>query len=259
MQCHGHRCGPLIHPTAIISPEAQLAHDCEIGPFCVLEGRVTVGARTRLKTGVVVGAEPMDRKYQGEPTAVIIGTDNIIFEYATVHRATGPDNTTTIGDRNFIMSYVHIAHNCRIGSDCVLTSGVLLGGNVEVEDGANIGGGTGVHQFCRIGRLAMVGAHSYVNQDIPPFALAAGNPCRILGINRTGLERAGFSPEKITIIRDAFRLLFRSGLLPDTAFTRIEAELLPGPAEPELRHLLQFCGSSKRGILLKSSPDQEGQ
>ncbi|MEO0025391.1 MAG: acyl-ACP--UDP-N-acetylglucosamine O-acyltransferase [candidate division WOR-3 bacterium] len=259
MQCNSHRCGPLIHPTAIISPQAQLAPDCEIGPFCVLEGRVTVGARTRLKTGVVIGAEPMDRKYQGEATAVTIGTDNIIFEYATVHRATGPDNATTIGDRNFIMSYVHIAHNCRIGSDCVLTSGVLLGGYAQVEDGANIGGRTGVHQFCRIGRLAMVGAHSYVNQDIPPFMLAAGNPCRILGINRTGLERAGFSPEKIELIRDAFRLLFRSGLLPDTAFARIEAELLSGPAETEIRHLLEFCRNSKRGILLKSSPEQEGQ
>lgn len=259
MQCNSHWCGPLIHPTAIISPAAQLAPDLEIGPFCVLEGRVTIGARTRLKTGVVIGAEPMDRKYQGEPTAVIIGSDNILFEYATVHRATGPDNATRIGDRNCIMSYVHIAHNCQIGSDCVLTSGVLLGGYVQVEDGANLGGRTGVHQFCRIGRLAMVGAHSYVNQDIPPFMLAAGNPCRILGINRTGLERAGFSPEKITIIRDAFRLLFRSGLLFDTALARIEAELMPGPAEPELRHLLQFCRSTKRGILLKSSPDPEGQ
>ncbi|MEN9979639.1 MAG: acyl-ACP--UDP-N-acetylglucosamine O-acyltransferase [candidate division WOR-3 bacterium] len=259
MQCNSHRCGPLIHPTAIISPQARLAPDCEIGPFCVLEGRVTIGARTRLKTGVVIGGEPMDRKYQGEATAVTIGSDNILFEYATVHRATGPDNATTIGDRNFIMSYVHIAHNCQLGSDCVLTSGVLLGGYAQVEDGANIGGRTGVHQFCRIGRLAMVGAHSYVNQDIPPFALAAGNPCRILGINRTGLERAGFSPEKIALITDAFRLLFRSGLLFDTALNRIETELLPGPAEAEIRHLLEFCRNSKRGILLKSSPDQEGQ
>lgn len=248
MQCHRNRRGSLIHPTAVISPEAQLPEDCEIGPYCVIEGRVIIGSRCRLRTGVVIGAPPMDKKYEGESTSVVMGTDNTLFEFVTVHRATGEGEATVIGSQNYIMNYVHIAHNCRIGSDCVLTSGVLLGGYVEVEDGANLGGNTGVHQFCRIGTLAMVGAHSYVNRDIPPFMLASGNPCRVFGLNLTGLRRAGFTREKISVLKEAFRLLYRSDLPLNAALSQIESALLPGPAENEIRQLIQFCAQSRRGI-----------
>jgi UDP-N-acetylglucosamine acyltransferase len=257
MRSNGNRSGALIHPTAIISPGAKLGAGCEIGPYCVIAGEVTIGERCRLKTGVVIGAEPMDKKYQGENTPVQIGAENIMFEYVTVHRATGSGEKTIIGDRNYIMSYVHIAHNCRIGSDCVLTSGVLLGGHCQVADGATIGGAAGVHQHCRIGRLAMVGAHSYVNRDIPPFMLAAGNPCRVVGLNLVGLQRAGFSAEKIALLKDAWRLLYRSRLPLNLALARIEAELLPGPAQTEIHQLLEFCATSERGIELRTAPDPE--
>ncbi|MGB9742671.1 MAG: acyl-ACP--UDP-N-acetylglucosamine O-acyltransferase [bacterium] len=257
MHGNSHRRGPLIHPTAIISPQAQLGAEVEIGPFCVLEGAVIIGDHCRVKTGVVIGAEPMDKKYQGETTAVQIGTENTLFEYVTVHRATGEGSRTLIGDRNYIMSYVHIAHNCRIGSDCILTSGVLLGGHSEIHDGACLGGATGVHQYCRIGRLAMVGAHTYINRDIPPFMLAAGNPCRVFGLNLIGLQRAGFSREKIAILKEAWCLLYRSSLSLDQALNRVEAELLSGPAEIEIRQLLEFCAASQRGIELRTTPDRE--
>uniref|UniRef100_A0A7V3UZY0 Acyl-ACP--UDP-N-acetylglucosamine O-acyltransferase n=1 Tax=candidate division WOR-3 bacterium TaxID=2052148 RepID=A0A7V3UZY0_UNCW3 len=252
MHGNGNRRGALIHPTAIISPEAQVADTCEIGPFCIIAGNVSLGPNCRLKTGVIIGTEPMDKKYQGENTAVDVGADNIFFEYVTVHRATGEGESTIIGDRNYIMSYVHIAHNCRLGSDCVLTCGVLLGGHCEVGDGANIGGATGVHQHCRLGTLSMIGAHSYVNLDIPPFVLASGNPCRVFGLNLVGLKRAGFSEEKIGILKEAWRLLYRARLPLNLALRRIESELLPGPAETEIRQLLDFCGSSRRGVELRT-------
>ncbi len=257
MRSEGNRGGPLIHPAAIIGSRVTLGAGCEIGPFCVLEGMVRLGARCRLKTGVVIGTEPMDRNYRGENSAVIIGVENIFFEFASVHRATGKDGITQIGDNNYIMSYVHIAHNCRIGSHCTLTSGVQLGGYVQVDDYANIGGLTGVHQFCRIGRLAMVGAYSYVNRDIPPFMLAAGNPCRVRGLNILGLQRAGYSGEKILIIKDAFRIIYRSQLPFNVVLKKVEDELLSTVAAAEIRELVEFCNSSVRGIELRTGRELE--
>ncbi len=238
---------PTIHPTAIISPAAVIGPGSTVGPYCVFSDQVTTGAGNRFLTGVSIGGPPMDRHYAGEATAVIIGNENTFYEYSTVHRSTGHGTATIIGDRNIVMTYVHIAHNCRIGSDCVLTSGVMLGGHVVVYDLATIGGLTGVHQFCRIGTLAMVGACSYINKDIPPFLLAAGNPCRIRGINHVGLRRAGFTAADIAAIRQAYRLIYRSQLNLTQALH--EVERIPCA---RLQVLLDFVGSSRRGIELRT-------
>lgn len=247
------------HPSAVIGPQVELGPDCSVGPYCVFEGRVRIGPRNRFAAGVCIGGPPMDHKYAGEDTEVVIGSDNTFFEYATVHRASGAGSSTVVGDNNTVMTYVHIAHNCRVGSGCVLTSGVQLGGHVEVGDRANIGGQTGIHQYCRIGALAMVGAHSYVNKDIPPYMLAAGRPARVRGVNSVGLERAGFSPGQVAAIKAAFRLVWRAGLTLSAACARIRTELLPaalpGQGREELEAILAFIGSSRRGIELRSGPE----
>lgn len=236
----------------MVGPQVELGPGCEVGPFCHVQGRVRIGAGTRLISGVTIGSLPTDRRYGGEDTEVTIGRDNLFFEYSTVHRAVGAGQVTAIGDGNMVMAYVHIAHNCRVGSRCVITNGVQLAGHVAVNDDANIGGLTGVHQFCRVGQLAMVGACSYVNKDIPPFMLAAGNPCRVRGLNTLGLRRAGIATETITAIRHAFRLIYRSGLNLSQALSTIEEELTTGPDRTEVRMLVDFCRESARGVALRA-------
>jgi len=251
-----------IHPSAVIDAGVEFGPNCEVGPFCRFEGRVSAGERNRFATGVAIGGAPMDTKYGGEDTEVRVGSGNTFFEYATVHRACGAGNATIIGDRNFVMAYVHIAHNCRVGSDCVITNGVQLAGYVEVEDGANIGGLAGVHQFCRIGAHAMVGACSYVNKDIPPFILAAGNPCRVFGLNTVGLRRAGLGEPVLGVMHKAHHIIYRAGLNLTQALSRIEADLLPAAApgfgQEQLLSLVQFIRSSPRGVELRCGrPEQE--
>ena len=245
-----------VHPSALIGPDVILGPGCEVGPFCVIEARVTAGAANRFAPGVAIGGAPMDTKYHGEDTEVRIGSGNTFFEYATAHRATGSGNATVIGNRNFVMAYVHIAHNCRVGSDCVIANGVQLAGYVELGDGANIGGLAGVHQFCRVGALAMVGACSYVNKDIPPFVLAAGSPCRVRGLNVVGLRRAGIGEPVLAVLHRAHRLIYRAGLNLTQAMSAIEADLLPasapGRGQEQLQELVSFIRSSPRGIELRS-------
>ncbi len=247
----------VIHPSALIGSDVVLGEGCQVGPFCHFTGKVRVGAGCRFGTGVVIGGEPMDRAYQGENSGVMIGAGNVFFEFVTVHRAVGASSWTVVGDGNYIMNYVHIAHNCRIGNGCVITSGVLLGGYSQVDDLANIGGSTGVHQFCRIGTLAMVGAHSYVNRDIPPFVLAAGRPCRVRGLNRVGLNRSGMAPEKVAVLEGLFRAVYHSRLPLSEALEWIKNELLNGVAHEEVRCFLDFCASSRRGIELRSGKEEE--
>ena len=205
----------------------------------------------------------MDTKYQGEDTEVRIGSGNTFFEYTTVHRASGAGNATVIGDDNFVMAYVHIAHNCRVGSGCVITNGVQLAGYVELGDRANIGGLTGIHQFCRIGKLAMVGACSYVNKDIPPYVLAAGNPCRVLGLNSVGLRRARLGGPELALLRRAYRTIYRSGLNLGQALRTIEAELLPksepGSGREQLEELVRFVRTSARGVELRSGRGEKAE
>jgi len=210
---------------------------------------------------VAIGGAPMDTKYRGEDTEVRIGSGNTFFEYTTVHRASGAGNTTVIGDDNFIMAYVHIAHNCRVGSGCVITNGVQLAGHVELGDRANVGGLAGIHQFCRIGALAMVGACSYVNKDIPPFMLAAGNPCRVRGLNSVGLRRAGVEEPARLLLRRAYRIIYREGLNLAEALSTIESDLLPqsasGRGQEQLLELVRFIRSSERGIELRSGRQEK--
>jgi UDP-N-acetylglucosamine acyltransferase len=198
----------------------------------------------------------MDTKYGGEDTEVRIGAGNTFFEYSTVHRANGAGNATIIGDDNFIMAYVHIAHNCRVGDGCVVTNGVQLAGHVELGDRANVGGLAGIHQFCRVGTLAMVGACSYVNKDIPPYVLAAGNPCRVRGLNSVGLRRVGVGEPVLAFLRQAYRAIYRTGLNLTEALSTIEAELLPasapGGGQEQLQELVRFIRSSTRGIELRN-------
>lgn len=241
-----------VHPTAIVDPSVILEDGTEIGPFCLLQGRVVVGERTKLRAGVVIGGLPMDRSYRDEETVVVIGRNNVFFEYVSVHRATGTGEATVIGDGNWIMAYVHIAHNCRVGTGCTLSNGVQLAGYVWVADGANVGGLTGVHQMCRVGRLAMIGACSFVNKDVPPFMLAAGRPCRVYGINRIGLVRADFAPDKIAMLEQVHRLVYRSEFNLGQALRKVERELIPGPADTEIREFIEFCSTSTRGIELRA-------
>jgi UDP-N-acetylglucosamine acyltransferase len=250
-----------IHPAALIGSRVTLGHGCDVGPFCHFAGRVTAGQNNRFATGVAIGGAPMDTKYEGEDTEVRIGSGNTFFEYTTVHRASGAGNATVIGDDNFVMAYVHIAHNCRIGNGCVITNGVQLAGHVELGDRANIGGLAGIHQFCRIGTLAMVGACSYVSKDIPPYMLAAGNPCRVRGLNSVGLRRAGVGESARSRLRRAYRTIYRGGLNLGQALHTIEADLLsqsePGGGREELEELVRFIRSSARGVELRSERQEQ--
>jgi len=219
------------------------------------------GLENRFGAGVAIGGTPMDTKYRGEETEVRIGSGNTFFEYATVHRANGEGNATVVGDGNIIMAYVHVAHNCRVGNECVLTNGVQLAGHVELGDRANIGGLAGVHQFCRIGTLAMVGAHSYVNKDIPPYMLAVGNPCRVRGLNSVGLTRAGVGEPAQSLLRRAYRIIYRTGLNLTQALARIEDDLMPhsspGKGQEQLEELVRFIRASTRGIELRGGRQRE--
>jgi UDP-N-acetylglucosamine acyltransferase len=245
-----------IHLSAVVGPRVEFGPGCEVGPFCYFDGRVTAQRRNRFGVGVAIGGAPMDTKYEGEDTEVRIGSGNTFFEYTTVHRASGTGNATVIGDGNFVMAYVHIAHNCRVGNGCAITNGVQLGGHVQVGDRANIGGLVGIHQFCRVGTLAMVGAYTYVNKDIPPFMLAAGHPCRVRGLNSVGLRRAGVTETAQLLLRGAYRAIYRSDLNLTQALSAIEADLLPksvsGGGREELEELVRFIRSSTRGVELRS-------
>lgn len=255
-----------IHPTAIIHPTARLGSAVEVrpyavvgedvvigdgtvvGPHAVIEPHVMIGRENQLGAGVVVGAPPQHRGYAGERTFVRIGDRNVLGEYATVSRAYGEGESTQIGNDNFLMSYVRVDHNCRIGNGVVLVSGVGLAGFVSIDDQAYVGGNTGVHQFVRIGQLGMVGAVSVVRQDVPPFVLVAGVPARAHALNTVGLSRVGVPPVHRAALKRAFALLYRSGLSVPTALARIEAAL---GDDPYVAQMIEFVrgGSHERGIV----------
>jgi UDP-N-acetylglucosamine acyltransferase len=253
-----------IHPTAVISPEATLADGVEIGPYSVIGPDVHIGKNTRIASHVVIerhvdigennrisqfasiGGDPQDLKYQGEITRVIIGNNNIIREYATINRATVEDiGTTIVGDNNMIMTYCHVAHNCKLASNIVMSNAVNLAGHIHVDDYAIIGGMTGVHQFTRIGAHCIIGGASAVNKDIPPYVTASGNFTKLYGLNQIGLRRRGFSEETIEALKKAYQIVFRSSLLLSVALKRIEEEL---PDLPEIRTFVDFIRKSERGV-----------
>jgi UDP-N-acetylglucosamine acyltransferase len=255
----------LIHPTAVIHPEAELHPTVQVGPYAVIGENVKVGPQTtigphvviegpteigignKIFPGAAIGLETQDLKYKGAVSSVKIGDYNRIREYVTINRATDEGEFTIIGDRNLLMAYVHVAHNCIIENQVVIANNVALAGHVEIESNAVIGGVLGVHQFVRIGRRAMVGGMSRIDRDVPPFMLIEGNPARVRSLNLIGLKRAGLAPEDINLFKKAFRLLYRSDLRLTEA---VEQLGLLGDRD-DLQHLYHFLqasmGPNRRG------------
>ncbi len=253
----------MVHPTAVVHPQARLGKDCVVGPFCVIGEHVVLGPRCRLHSHVVIdgytelgqeneifpfasiGFKTQDLKWKGGITRTQIGDRNTFREYVTIHSATGDGEATVIGSNNHILAYSHIAHNVTLGDHVIMSNVATLAGHVVVEDHAVIGGLAAVHQFCRIGRMSIIGGCSKVVQDVPPFMMADGNPAETRTINKVGMERNGISEETQSALKQAYKILFREGLTIPNALARIEGEL---PASAELEHLLQFVRSSQRGI-----------
>ena len=253
-----------IHPTAIIDSEADIEDGVIIGPYCIvgkgakikrgarlisnviIEGKTEIGEETTVYPFTSIGLPPQDLKYHGEETGVIIGRKNIIREYITIHRASvGGDGFTLIGDNNFLMAYVHIAHDCKIGNNIIMANAATLAGHVKVEDKAVIGGLVAVHQFTRIGAYAMVGGFSGIGQDVPPYTIASGARARLYGLNTVGLKRHGFSDETIAELKKAYKILFREKRTLKDAIKKVQEEL---PYTEEIRHLIEFIEENKRGI-----------
>lgn len=252
-----------IHSTALVDPGAQLGHDCNIGPYCVIGANVRLGDRCRLHSHVVIdghinlgienevfpfaclGLKTQDLKWKGGVTRVEIGDRNVFREYVTVHSATADGGVTSVGSDNHFLAYVHLAHDIRVGNHVVMSNVGTLAGHVTVGDHAIIGGLAAVHQFCRIGPYAMIGGCSKVVQDVPPYMMADGNPAETRFINKVGLERNGFSQEVIKDLTNAYKILFRSGLTTSNALARIAEEI---PASPELEVLIHFVRTTERGI-----------
>lgn len=253
-----------IHPTAIISSEAKLAEDVEIGPYsiigpdveigkgtvigphAVIEGPTRIGTGCRIFQFASIGAPPQDLKFKGERCEVIIGNNNTIREFVTIHRATSADIAMTcMEDNNLIMAYCHVAHNCKLGNNIVMANAANLAGHVHVEDYAIIGGMSGVHQFTRIGCHAMISGASAVTQDVPPYVTVAGNHARPYGLNLIGLKRRGFSDETVGYLKKAYRIIFRSSLLLTQAVEKIREEIT---GSPEVDHFVAFIEQSTRGV-----------
>jgi UDP-N-acetylglucosamine acyltransferase len=258
-----------IHATALIDPKAELAAAVSVGPYavigagvtvgegtsigahCVIEGPTTIGRDNRIFAHAALGGEPQDMKYRGEPTQLHIGDRNVIREFCHFNRGTAQDvGITRVGSDNWVMAYVHIAHDVQLGDHTILANNATLAGHVHVGDWAIIGGLTGVHQFCKIGAHVMTGFQSHVSQDVPPFMTIAGNPLAVHGINAEGLRRRGFSRERIALIRQMHRLLYRDGLTLERAREAIAALLgsVEG-ADADVQMLLDFLAASSRGIV----------
>jgi UDP-N-acetylglucosamine acyltransferase len=259
----------LIHPTALIDPNAQLhssvsvgaysligpnvniAANTVIGAHCVIDGYTTIGEHNHFYRFCSIGGMPQDKKYAGEPTRLEIGDRNMVREYVTINTGTVQDSgVTRLGSDNWIMAYVHIAHDCQIGSQVILANGVQMGGHVHIGDWAIVGGLAAVHQFGRIGPHSMTGGQSAVHKDIPPYVMSAGNPCVPVGINSEGLKRRGFSPEAIAVLRDAYKIIYRRGLSLDDAKAELRSLQSAQPTVSDaLQPLLDFLDKSERGII----------
>jgi len=259
-----------IHPTAIvdaaaeldptvsvgayslIGPGVRIGAGTVIGPHCVVEGRTRIGANNRFFQFGSIGAAPQDMKYAGEPTELVIGDGNTFREFVTLNTGTAQDEgVTRIGDRNWVMAYVHVAHDVRLGNDCVLANNATLAGHVHVGDWAVVGGLTGVHQFVKIGAHAMIGFQAHVAQDVPPFVTVDGNPLAARAVNVTGLKRRGFTPERIGVIRQIYKLLYRSGLTLEESKAGIAALRggEGGAADGDVEQMLAFLTAATRGIV----------
>lgn len=237
--------GVRIGAYAIIGAEVSIGQDTVVGPHVVIERWTNIGARCRIGASAVLGGAPQHRDYSGFPSYLNIGDDNEIRELAVVHRSASPGGSTKIGSHTLVMSQVHVAHDCSIADHVVLASLSALAGYVEIEEGAMIGGTTGVHQFVHIGAYSMVGGSSRLNQDVPPYMIAAGNPARIRGLNSIGLRRSHFCPELRRQLKTAYRTLYRSSLNVSQALATIQRQ---SDLSAPVLHLVHFIKRSKRGI-----------
>ena len=254
----------MIHPTAVIDPTAEIGAGCKIGPYCVigpdvilgddcwlqhhvsLNGPSRIGAGNQFYAFCSIGQRTQDLKYQFEPTHLEVGEGNTFREFVTVNRGTEPGAFTRIGSRGNFLAYCHIAHDCIVGNDVIFSNNGTLAGHVTVEDRVILGGLTAVHQFCRVGRLAMTGGCSKIVQDLPPYMIADGNPARVRGINKVGLERNGAGPEALRVLKEAYRILYRLDLNSAQALEKMRTDLAP---LSELEHLTGFISTSTRGII----------
>lgn len=254
-----------IHPTAIIEPGAELGEDVVVGAYAYVggravlgtgtvlhhhanvEGRTTIGKGCEIFPFACVGTKTHDLKYKGGEPGLVVGDRNVFREYVSVHGATNESDCTRMGDDNVMLAYSHIAHDCIVGNFLVMSAQSALAGHVIVEDHVNIGWGSGVHQFCRVGAYAMLGAMSKVVQDVPPFIIADGNAAIARSINKVGLERNGFSVERLESIKQAFRIFYRSGYNRTQAFEHMRTHKLAGA--PDFQHFLNFVTKSERGVV----------
>ena len=254
-----------IHPTALVDPGAQFAADVAVGPYavigarvqigagsqvgahCVIDGCTTIGSNNKIFQFASIGAAPQDKKYAGEPTRLEIGDGNTIREFVTINTGTAQDaGVTRLGDDNWIMAYVHVAHDCMVGSNTIFANNATLAGHVSVGDWAILGGFTGVHQFVRVGAHSFCGVGTVLLQDLPPFVTVSGNPASPHGINSEGLKRRGFSSAGIMAIKRAYKILYRSGLTLDEARRQIAETVAEAP---ELQQFSDFIAESGRGIV----------
>ena len=255
----------VIHPTALVAPDAIIGDDVEIGPYAVIGSGVEIGARTtvgphavisgptrvgednRIHQFASVGDAPQDKKYRGEPTRLEIGDRNVIREFVTLNRGTTKDqHVTRIGNDNLFMAYTHVAHDCVIGNQCVLANCATLGGHVVLGDWVIMAGFSGIHQFCKVGAHAFLANNAAVTRDVPPYVMAVGQPATPHSVNAEGLKRRGFTPEQIRNIRNAFRVLYRSGLKLAEAEAQLKAM---ADEQPELRPIVEFLPQSTRSII----------
>ena len=255
-----------IHPSAIVSPNAKIGNDVEIGPFALIQDDVeigdgsNIGAGAGIYNGARIGSNvkifqnasianfPQDLKFDGRTTFLYLGDNSVVREFATLHRGTHATGKTTIGKNCLIMAYAHVAHDCRIGDNCIISNGVQIAGHVEIEDTVIIGGLCAVHQFSRIGKHCMIGGGSMANTDVPPFIMTSGYPARYMGLNIVGLRRRNFSNETIAAIKESYRIFYQSGLNPSVAKQKIAEKF---PHDSNVTDILNFMAKSKRSIIRK--------
>jgi len=237
--------GVVVGPFCVIGENVEIGDGTILEPHAVIDGWTRIGKSNRIGVGVVIGVAPQDRAYAGARGFVTVGDGNVFREYVTIHRSAKEDGTTTLGDDNYIMGGVHVAHDCQLGSHITIANMVGLSGHIVVEDHAFLAGITAYHQFVRIGTRAIVGGGIRVGKDVVPFSMAAGDPLRIYGLNRVGLRRAGFSIERMRAIKEAYRILFRSGLTMSAALERLKHEMA---GNEDVMAIVKFAEGSKRGL-----------